>query len=56
MWTRLPDFRRADAGRGVGGAQSPPHLLSPIMGTLRTLGPKGPKRAFKGHKSLSTVF
>ena len=30
-----------DAG-GAWGWQSPPHLLSLIMGTLRALGPKGP--------------
>ena len=28
---------------GGEGGRAPPHLLSPIMGTLMTQGPKGPK-------------
>ena len=35
----------ADAEK-VWGGQSPPHQVSPIMVTLRALGPKGPKISY----------
>ena len=34
----------AIAGRMGGGAEPPPHQVSPIMGSLKAQRPKGPKR------------